>query len=275
MNLGNCAVWKCKGNRFRNLDLVTQVAESAISLVLHLFLDLFFLSSKYQEVKWFIPFARSCYLIFQPVYCTHSQAKRVLLLRSIFTGPPNHRDLKWRSQIIMILKKIKSIVKSSSHTLFAGVLQISCLCRFLPAIVLSPLNQYICRINWISPVILRGNQLMLNQWIGLLVKSAMSQPLKLQSLLLFQYSIHNLSQLIVLSCLCHHIASLHFLKLTLCLTLLHLRISQQFSDPLERTLCSPLFILRKASLTKAPLKELTDSENSHSFLQLLYNKILQ
>uniref|UniRef100_A0A8B9MWN5 ZU5 domain-containing protein n=1 Tax=Accipiter nisus TaxID=211598 RepID=A0A8B9MWN5_9AVES len=37
-----------------------------------LFLDLplFFLSSQYQKVKWFIPFARSCYLIFQPVYHT-------------------------------------------------------------------------------------------------------------------------------------------------------------------------------------------------------------
>lgn len=47
------------------------------------------------------------------------------------------------------------------------------------------------------------------------------------------------------------------LQLTLCLTLLHLRISQQFSDPLERTLCSPLFTLRRASLTKALLMELS------------------
>lgn len=89
-----------------------------------------------------------------------------------------------------------------------------------------------------------------------------------------KYSTHNLSQLIVLSCLSQHITSLHFLKLTLCLTLFHLRISQQFSDPLERTWCSSLFIPRKASLTTALLKELTDSENTHSFLQLLYSKTL-
>lgn len=31
---------------------------------------------------------------------------------------------------------------------------------------------------------------------------------------------------------------------------------------------------QKSSLTKALLKELTDSENTHSFLQLLYNKTL-
>lgn len=89
-----------------------------------------------------------------------------------------------------------------------------------------------------------------------------------------KYNIHNLSQLIVLSCLSQHVTSLHFLMLTLCLTLLHLRINQQFSDPLERTWCSSLFILRKASLTKALLKELADSENTHFFLQLLYNKTL-
>lgn len=89
-----------------------------------------------------------------------------------------------------------------------------------------------------------------------------------------KYSIYNLSQLIVLSRLSQHVTSLHFLKLTLCLTLLHLRIRQQFSDSLEKTWCSSLFILRKASLTKALLKELTDSENTHTFLQLLYNKTL-
>lgn len=50
---------------------------------------------------------------------------------------------------------------------------------------------------------------------------------------------------------------LFLLQLTLSLTLLHLRISQPFSDPLERTLCSPLSILRKASLIKALLMELS------------------
>lgn len=60
-----------------------------------------------------------------------------------------------------------------------------------------------------------GSQLMLNQWIDLLVTSAMSQSLKLQLLLLLlQSSTHNLSQLIVLSCLSQHITSLHFLKVS-------------------------------------------------------------
>jgi len=62
-----------------------------------------------------------------------------------------------------------------------------------------------------------GNQLTANQWIGLLVKNAMSQSLKLQLLLLLlQSSTHNLSQLIVLSCLSQPITSLHFLKVSPC-----------------------------------------------------------
>lgn len=60
-----------------------------------------------------------------------------------------------------------------------------------------------------------GNQPILNQWIGLLVKNAMSQLLKLQLLpLLLQSSIHNLSPSTVLSCLSQHITSLHFLKVS-------------------------------------------------------------
>lgn len=89
MNLGNCAVLKYKENRFRDLDLAAQVVESAISLVSLLFLDIFFFLSSQHQVKWFIPFARSCYCIFQPMSCPHSQAKRVLHLRIILTGPLN------------------------------------------------------------------------------------------------------------------------------------------------------------------------------------------
>lgn len=98
---------------------------------------------------------------------------------------------------------------------------------------------------------------MLNQWTGPSVKSTMSQYLRLQFLLLLlQYIIQNLSQLIALAYPFQHITSLHFLKLTLCLTLLCLRISQQFSSPLETTPCSPLFILRKVSWTNALLNKL-------------------
>lgn len=126
--------------------------------------------------------------------CPHSQAKRVLNLKIILTGPLNYRHLKWRSQIIMILKKTKSTTKSS------------CLCRFLTTIILSPLNQNIHRISWVSPVILRGNLLMLNQWTGPSVKSTMSQYLRLQFLLvLLQYIVQNLSQLIVLAYPFQHI----------------------------------------------------------------------
>lgn len=42
MNLGNCAVWKYKEIRLRDLDLAAQVVESAISLVSLRFLDIFF-----------------------------------------------------------------------------------------------------------------------------------------------------------------------------------------------------------------------------------------
>lgn len=60
-----------------------------------------------------------------------------------------------------------------------------------------------------------GNQPILNQWIGLLVKNAMSQLLKLQLLpLLLQSSIRNLSPSTVLSCLSQHITSLRFLKVS-------------------------------------------------------------
>lgn len=50
---------------------------------------------------------------------------------------------------------------------------------------------------------------------------------------------------VVLFCLSPHITSLHFLKWTVYLNLFHLRISQQFSVALERTLCSPLFFSGK------------------------------
>lgn len=75
-------------------------------------------------------------------------------------GPQNHRDLKWSHlkilcvPIIMILRRMRSITGSSSPTSIAGVLKISHRRRFLPAITLSPPNQYIHRISWISAIIL-------------------------------------------------------------------------------------------------------------------------
>lgn len=177
MNLGNCTVWK----------FIKRDSETCIwwlrGLNLPLLSSCFFFWASFFP---FLPNTRKLSGSFLLQNCVTLSSNRCIALLHSLEGPLNHRDLKWRPQVIMILKKMKIIIQRSCHSLIMGVLKISCLRSFLPAIFLSLLNQCICRITWISPIFLRENQLVLSQC--LLVKSTMSQSFKLQLLLFLRLS---------------------------------------------------------------------------------------
>lgn len=170
-------------------------------------------------------------------------------------------------QIIMTLKRMKSITGNSSLTLTEGVLKASLLHTFLLAITQSLPSQFILRVSQISLVILQRENPKLMLWIDHSVRSVMIQPRPRLLLLHCPHSTANqfhlcpalLSTYIPRAPRVKAVQDRWIFRTHTCpnQTHPHLRANQQLSDHQPEKTLLRLSIPRRVSQTKLQLMELS------------------